>query len=286
MSAVRPAPGAVLGEQVRRVALAIRREALLLAGVLLLFGTVPVLLAHWRTPGHRTDMQFDELMLVVALVGAFAPLAVWKGEEPSRRAYFWALPVERARHSLARVAAGWGWTMLAVAAIVLWVALLARATGGELSNGDAFIPLRPLPEDTPWSPQDYFYQAWPIPRWQWAVPFMAATTAYLIGSIVALASDHPWRWYAGALLLFTLLNAASVPWTRRATTMLVEGRFGLETLVTGSARAPVDVATPEGHVMRRHVLEPRPERWLLANALWLGLGIAGVLVAARGRREH
>lgn len=281
-----PGWNAVVGEQLRRTGLAIRREALYAGVLVLLFGTLPVLLAHWRTPGHRSDMQFDELMLITALLGSFAPLAVWRGEEPSRRAYFWALPVDASRHSLARVLAGWAWTMLAVAALVAWVVLLARATGGELSNGDAFVPLRPLAEDAPWRLEDHFHRPWPIPAWQWLVPFAAATALYLVGSAVALASDHPWRWYAGTALVIVLMLAAGSPWARRAAGTLVEGRYGLEMLVTGSELRAAEVTTPEGHVVRHTMRSPQPSRWLAASALWLGIGVAGVLAAAHRRKER
>lgn len=275
---------AVLAEQLRRVGLSVRREAQLATGFLLLFGTLPVMLAHWRVPSHRSDLQFDELMLVAALLGVFAPLAVWKGEEPSRRAYFWTLPVGRSRHSLLRVLAGWMWTMAAVAAIVLWVVLLARATDGALSNGDAFVPLRPLAEDAAWHPRNYFHHPWPVPHWQWLVPFTGATAAYLVGSVVALASDHPWRWYAGSVLVFLLLVSADTRWSRTAADALLESRYGLETLLTGSEPAPVHVTTPEGHVVRHQVLQPLPARWAGATTLWIAVGGIGVVLAAR-RRE-
>ena len=280
-----PAWRAVFLAQLRWVGFAVRHELLFAGSVVLLLGSLPLLIAQARTPGFRSDMQFSELALLTALVGMFAPLAVWKQEEPARRLYFWGLPVSRERQALARVLAGWAWLMAAVAVLVVWVAMLASVTGGELSGGDTFVPLRPLPDDAPYDRADHFHHPWPLPWWLWAVPFTAATATYLAGTAIALASDHPWRWYAGILCGFLLPLAVGSPWTRAVPELLVEGRFGLEMLVTGSGHAPVSVTTPEGHVIDRWVLDPQPARWLAAVALWGGASLAGAVVAARRHRD-
>lgn len=280
-----PAWRAVLGAELRLVGGSIRRELLFAGTVVLLLGTLPMLIVHLRTPGRRSDMQFDELSLLAALLGVLAPLAVWKGEEPSRRQYSWALPVDRRRHALARLLAGLGWLLAATAVLVLWAALLARATDGEVSGGDTFVPLRPLPPDAPFRPEDHFRHPWPLPPWIWIAPFTAATVGYLVGSAVTLASGHPWRWYAGIAVAYLLLLAWGDGRAAEAAQLLLEGRYGLETLVTGGRPEAVTVTTPEGHAIEWLALRPRPGRWLAALALWGGAALVGAAAAAARHRE-
>lgn len=73
---------------------------------------------------------------MVALGGApLWALVVWYGEWPLRRSYHWSLPVPRAGHDLARVAAGVTYLL------VSWSAL---AIIGWLSRGDTVIGLPAL----------------------------------------------------------------------------------------------------------------------------------------------
>jgi hypothetical protein len=280
-----PRGTAVLRAQLRAVGLGVRRE-LAAAALLLAVVSVPMIAFHLRTPGHATDMQFAEMMVFVVLFAAFAPMAVWKGEAPSRRGYLWALPVERSRHTLLKVFAGWAWLMAAVGAFLLWAVGLARATGGTLSLGNTQIPLRSLPEGVVPTPADFVTQAWPVPGWLWLVPFAAATALYLLGSIVVLASDHPWRWIAGIALGFPLLLALGVLESGLWVRGLVEGRYGLEVLVTGCLLREVNLPTPADGFIRTDVFDPMPDAWPVAALLWTGIGLAGTLAAALARQER
>lgn len=64
--------------------------------------------------------------LPAAALWAFA---VWHGEVPYRRGYHWSLPVPRAAHDLARVAAGALWLLLAYVVFASAGALVALGTG-------------------------------------------------------------------------------------------------------------------------------------------------------------
>jgi len=274
---------AVAWQQLRTVGLALRRE-LVVALLILAAFSLPMLVAHLRTPGRTSDMQFAEMMVLAVIVGVFGPIAVWKGEEPARRAYLWAQPVDRTRHSLLKVLGGWAWVMVAIAVFVLWIAAMARLTGGELSLGDTRVLVNPLPEGAAPTAADFVTHRWPVPAWQWLVPFGAATAMYLLCSIVVLFSSHPWRWFAGLIVggtLVGILGEAGVGFGEWMIHTVVEGRYGLEVLVTGSSSEVVAVAAPGGRQVPALVYVPQPGAWLGAVALWTGLGLAGVLAAAR-----
>ena len=284
---VPPAPrwGAVAREQFRAVGGALRGEMWAAAAVLAAM-TVPLLIHHARNPARGSDLQFTEMALMVAMAGVLAPMAVWKGDGPARRSYLWALPVGRAPNTLVKVAAGWGWLMVFVAAFLLWAAVLARVTGGELSLGDTRFPLRELPDGVAATPADFFRHRWPVPAWLWIVPFTAATAAYLLGSVAALLSEHPWRWIAGFIVGWLLLAVLGHAWGHAITEAVRVGRYGLEVLVTGSDCLTTIVATPTGGQVRTGVFVPDPARWAQATALWIALGLAMTLAAARRHQER
>lgn len=280
-----PRWGAVVREQLRAVGTAARLELIVAATLLLLF-SLPVLFLHWMTPGHRTDGQFPEMMLLVVVLGLFAPMAVWKGEPPSRRAYLWALPVERSRHTLVKVFAGWTWLMAAVGAYVLWALAIARATGGALSMGTTQFPLGPIPAGAEFSAAHYFTHPWPVPGWAWLVPFASATATYLLGSIVVLSSDHAWRWYAGLVLAWLLTAGTGIDLGAEALDDVVGGRYGLEVLTTGGEGREVAIAGPAGGQIRTTTYVPMLAWWSRAALLWIGAGLAGTLATALRRQER
>jgi hypothetical protein len=56
-------------------------------------------------------------------------------------------------------------------------------------------------------------------------------------------------------------------------------------LLTGSGSEVVRVTAPGGRQVPALVYVPRPGDWMGAAALWTGLGLAGVLAAARRYSE-
>jgi hypothetical protein len=272
----------VVREQLRAVAAGARSEITSGAALLVLL-PLPVLVQHARTPGHVADMHFAMVALLCTLVGLFAPMAVWKGEGPARRGYFWSLPVDRSRHALVKVAAGWGLTMAAVGLLLLWGALLAWMMGGEMTLGDTRVPLRPYSEMPRPTPADFYVHRWPMEAWLWMAPFAAATAAYLVGSAVALSTDHPWRWYAGFVLCWALLGMAGL---REELATLVNGRYGWGVMVTAGEWKQAALRTPAGATVFAGRFVPDPARWSATIALWMVLGAGALAFAARRHQER
>jgi hypothetical protein len=262
---------AVAREQFRAVGVAVRPEATLLA-VLIATLSVLALVAIFRArqnPAHNPNLDLSPEMLIPAIFLAFlAPLSIWKSEEPSRRSYHWSMPVDRSVHTLTKNTSGWVWFMIAMMAFILWGLLMALITGGDLGveRGQA------------------------IPAWRWIHPFVAATIAYLVGSTVVLASDHPWRWFAGIVLGFVLvtniLRAAGMPDLAMALQSVWEGNWGLEVALTGSTEVPTEVTRRDGTTMIRLIDRPDFHAWIRAALLWLGIGTAGVVAAAYRHQER
>lgn len=75
--------------------------------------------------------------------------------------------------------------------------------------------------------------------WHSVVPFTAITIAYLVGSILVLASDHPWVWLAGIfvglLVLNATLQAAGLDEAMRSLGTLVNGHYGLVAVASAAA---------------------------------------------------
>jgi hypothetical protein len=164
----------VVLEQVRIVGLSLRREALVVA-VVLVAGTFLVgLELAGGGPGFDSDDTFP-----TALVSFLYPFAVWRSEKRFGPAFLWTLPVDRRRLALAKVFAGGVWLMAALACFVAW--LLALALLAHSSPG------------------------YHVAR----IPFLATIAAYLFGSALVLGLRHPLRWLlggAGVLFLMGILS--------------------------------------------------------------------------------
>jgi hypothetical protein len=73
------------------------------------------------------------------------PIVVWRGEERFGASFLWTLPVDRWRHALAKVFAGWVWLMGGVALFVLWSLALTLLSGGNILAEETLRVLRSLP---------------------------------------------------------------------------------------------------------------------------------------------
>lgn len=216
-----PVPGvrAVAGEQLRAVGLSLRREAMVAAGFL---GLASAWMAQLEIAGHSARISFSpDAGVPAAILALLVPMAVWKGEGPGRRGYHRAMPVGHASHAVLRTLSGWAWTMAAVAAYFLWLALAAWFTGGATFAGGVMM------------------STVTVPAYRWAVPFVAGTVLYLLGSALTILTSHPWRWLGGAVVA-TLFSKALAAGSSRSVfemiTAVVDGRYGLYTLVTGRSR--------------------------------------------------
>src|SRR5689334_20978175 len=96
-----PAWHAVAREQFRSVGVALRREALVAAG---LMGLLSVWIGYLQveTHGHMEVSFNPEAGIPAVILALLIPMAVWKGEDPARRGYHRAMPVGHGAHAVMR----------------------------------------------------------------------------------------------------------------------------------------------------------------------------------------
>ena len=273
--------------QLKAVALAVRREVLV-GGIL--FGAVllAVVLSALAEGSSFAIGHIGGPGVVVGLAAFLFPIAVWKGEDRFGLSTLWTLPVDHARHAFVKVAAGWVWVMALTTASLLSLVLAVLLTGGSIEQEstrwlvDASAPAGARPVE--WSP------AWP-----WLVPFGAATATYLLGSALVLATDHPWRWILGAVLVFWVFGffgeEAEVEWMDRAFEWFVFtvgfGHWGLEPLLTGGTESVhARIVLPSGEEVPAWRELPTLARWAGSVLLWSAVGVAGMAAASWRHRER
>jgi hypothetical protein len=249
--AMNPVPGwmEVLREQLSSVGLALKREATVVTGFLGLF-TAFVLLQ----PSRGGFMLSPMAGAATALAALLIPMVVWKGEDPARRGYHHAMPVEHGPHAIARGAAGLAWTLAGVAAFFAWVGALSVVTGGGVDN---------------------------VEPWQWLGPFAGATVTYLLGSALTLVTSRPWKWLGLGGVGYFFLNAFrwSTPSLVEPVDSLLSGYYGLSTVLTGLVHHEVQ---PHG----KPWIVPDAGAWLTATFLWMALGLTLFLWASYRQPEQ
>lgn len=264
-SAAHPTPGwgAVARAELRTAREAIRRELAVLAVVM---GVFTLLSVVFSIQGAFTEpFALGDMTLPLIILALLAPVGMWKGELPTP-AYRWSMPLDRPRHTLLKVLAGWAWLMGFVAAYLLWVMALNASAEGEVHVGVEWAHVmtrRQLPPGVPMV--DMLVADHP---WIWMVPFTSATLCYLAGSAVVLASRRPWRWLAGTVFGWVVVGqfvtAARAEWLGNALSAVVAGRFGLVSALTGV---------------------PGAGAWIGSALLWTALAAAGVVAAACRHRD-
>lgn len=278
-TAPRPSLGDVAEAQLRAVGLAIR-PALLITGAIIAAVSLAVIFQQVRGEISSGAMNFsppDATILV--LLSLVFPLAVWREEGPARRDYHRAMPVAEWLHSMTRVTAGWAWLMMSVAGFLVWGWLLAHLLGASatvhtaVARPDLFsLPRGTMPHVNPW----------PLPAWSWLMPFLATTIAYLLGSIVALRTEHPWGWLAGIVFVFalavTLLHAMGLEPLSSALRNVWGGRFGLKAAL-GVPKARLELITRSPVQWR--VVPPDLTGWFGATLLWGSIALTGIIAALR-----
>lgn len=287
----------VLRAQFRAIGLALRVP--MLAAVLL--GTAATItIAIQIASGDMNAGFLTEPSGLPGIIGALLPVAVWAREERFGPGFLWTLPVDRRQHALLRTFAGWLWLMIGVLLYALaWVVLATL-------SGEGVLPVRTLPVVTvpvhhadPLDPAALQMLAWSPGPTLWLVPFAAATATYLISSAFMLGVRRPLRWVIVAVLavpvtsVFTHVTGRvlGMPWLSdapaRAVAGLVEGRYGLEallTLRTWSLDNRMTLTTGE----RIHVWSAVPDLgdWGIAAILWTGAGLLALWFAASRHRER
>jgi len=208
------------------------------------FGLVP-------TPGLLVVILSFVASMFTSL---FWALSVWAGEGPSRRAYHWTMPISRASHDLARVAAGGLWLLTGI--LIMWLAVVVGlAVGGRL---DALAAVSAM---------------------GWVNYVVAPVIVYLLVSIAAVSSDRAGRLVAfvflgtmGSYMLFTLINLEPVAGVFHE---IIDGTFGYQRALTDAFF---------------HDIVPLSERsnpvpWMWRALMWFGIALGTLITVARRHRE-
>lgn len=287
----------VLLEQLRTIGVALR-VPMLIAVAFAVVATVVV--AIQIAIGDMEGNLHAEPSALPAIIAALLPIAVWAREERFGPGFLWTLPVDRSRHALIKVLAGWVWLMGGVALYTLCLLVLAPlADGGVLPVKTLHVLSTAVPRTAPVDPAALRTVQWAPGALIWAVPFGGATAAYLLASAFMLGARHPLRWAVGAVLLVPVSSLAGhvasrrlgVPWLadapERALGLLCEGRYGLDTLLklrtwTLDHRA----ALPSGEQIEVWSGVPDFADWRTAVLLWTGAGLLALWAATSRHREQ
>lgn len=266
-----PSPRVVAIEQFRAVWLALRTEAYFFLGALLLLGVLVItnaIRAMHTHPAGTFHMGFTYGAAGAVPVFAMAlliPFGVWRSEDPSRRAYHWAMPVARGPHTLVKFLSGWAWLMIGTAVYLLFIVLLATII--SLITGE--------PNHVASGP-----------AWEWILAFTATTLAYLITSVAVIGSDHPWRWIGGTVIGYGILigvfRSFGMVEMAQALNTISNGRYGLNAALFGGVTEGARGITIG--VTREAMATLRMSSWLVAMPLWIiGSAIAVTFASYRHR---
>lgn len=191
-------------------------------------------------------------------VAAIWAILVWSGEGPRERGYHWSMPVPRAAHELARVAAGALYLVAMYAVFAVADAIMAGVDG----HYNAFEA---------------------IEAQAWASYFIAPLVVYALVMPLVLWRDYTIvRWVLGALFVLGVLtplaelrhiHTLSNAW--RAVFFTTD--VGLGHIVNGVANA-MSAAVGNPDVNR---LGP----WHIAAAVWLSIGLLVTAITATFRPD-
>lgn len=181
---------------------------------LMLMAMVLILVAVKRS---APDLGRDKTAFVfAAMLGlALAPvwaLAIWAGEWPHRRSYHWSLPVSRARHDLARVAAG------AIQLMAGWTLFAGALIAGLVPGGTSIGPVG------------------------WVTFFAGPLILFFIVSPLVLWSDS--RVVRGGLGVVLVLGVAAlldIPFVQPVMLSVFEADWGMEAALFRGYAAELDV---------------------------------------------
>jgi hypothetical protein len=283
----------VLLVQIRAVGLAPRGPVLAAMAVVAL----AVLLITIESLNTGAVIAFHpEHQMWPGIVGLLLPIVVWRGEERFGASFLWTLPVDRWRHALVKVFAGWVWLMGGVALFVLWSLALTLLSGGNILAEETLRVLRSVsvsPSGT-LDPAAVETVRWTPEPLLWLAPFTSATATYLLASALGLATRHPLRWIVGSVIGFSIVSgvgdAANAVWLGSVLEPLLdslfEGRYGLDALLTARTTLlnnEATLSTGDQVVVWRAL--PDVGQWATATLLWTGTGLVTLWAAASRHRE-
>lgn len=250
-----PRRSEVLREQFLSVGISLRREGAVVAGMAGVFTLLTALIQS--TTRHPLAFEVGPGGAIpLSILALLVPMAVWKGEDPSRRGYHRAMPVAHGEHGAMRALAGLPWVLAAAVAYFAWLLVLAGLTGGKVA---------------------------PTPLWRWWAPFAGVTVLYLLGSALTLRVAHPWRWMGGALVAYLFAQALRPVdgsfGVAQVANGVIFGRYGIGAVVTGNVSDRVHDGF--GYMP----MGPSFAGWLLATWLWVAIAISLFLWAAYRQPE-
>ena len=287
----------VLREQLRATGLELRAP-MLIAAVLGIAATIFLALQIGR--GDWVAKPHSEPSSLPAPIGALLAIAVWAREQRFGPGFLWTLPVDRTRHALIKVFAGWAWLMAGVVLFALCQLVLALVSGGRVLPVETLHMLAaPATPRGPIDPAALVTVRWAPGVVVWTVPFVSATTAYLLVSAFMLGIRRPLRWIAAAVIAVPVATVAfrlvgtlagleglkDAP--ARAVSLLVSGPYGIEALLTMRTWSLDNRALlTTGERIHVWFALPNLAEWRVAALLWIGAGLLAVLAAASRHRER
>ena len=278
---LRPSPSwwMVLKEQFRSVGIAIRQVVLIAGALLLTLSIISVVNAFHNA--EPTSISPD-LIPLTTFIALFFALAVWRADYRFPNSYLAAMPVNRTRHALTKVAAGWAWLMILVTVFLAWMLALAAITGGHIGIDEMRLFVQEPPQSKLLAEVATLSRRWVTPPWQWAVFFTSTTAAYLLGSALVLASSRTRRTVGGLAVLCVFLIIAAdngvlylgpvMPWFEAA----IVGPYGVMTLITGYDGRFATLTTEGGTDITVWSALPGLKASVITVMIWLSLGLACV----------
>ena len=285
----------VLLEQVRVTWIALRTPALV--GVALAAMATLVALPTISRGGPLSINGWPTWL--PGIMGALLPIVVWGRDERFGPGFLWTLPVDRHRHALTKIAAGWIWLMAGVVMFLSWLFVMTRVTGEHVLPETLHIIVSEAAGIGKVDPATIRTVPWDPGKLMWLVPFGGATVCYFLGSALMLGTRHPLRWVLGVALLIALTAMVGEPvatqfgmtWLAgapgRLLGLIVGSRYGLDAVLTARSESLSATATlTTGRSMRVWWGVPDLADWAVATLLWTALATLSLWAAISRHGEQ
>ena len=178
--------------------------------------------------------------------------------------------------------------MALVGVALLWVALTVQLSGGAIGVEGTRLLIIDAVGAAAGRAGALESFGWTPPLWHWAIPFTAATAAYLGASALLIAAEDPFRWLVGVgfsiRVIGTLGGELNIEWISRAGEGIESGLDWVCTGETGTLREWV--LLPSGERVSAWMALPTFGRWAGVTSLWIGLAALSLVAAAARHREH